>query len=55
LIGQSESFEHLRHFIVFFQGFLAKKMFLCTRETSRKPNAVPNPFEQCRGAADVLT
>ena len=41
------SYEHLYDFIVFFQGFLTKKLFLCTRETLCKPNTMPNLFEHC--------
>ena len=40
LLTIQDSFEQFTDFNGVFGGFLRKKMFLCTRETMRKPNAM---------------
>ena len=40
LLTFHDSFEQFSDFNGVFRGFLSKKMFLCTRETMREPNAM---------------
>ena len=51
LLTITDSFEHFTHFNGLFRGLLSKKMFLCTRETSRKPKTIESSLFV---AADVL-
>ena len=37
-------YEQFTHFNGLFQGFLSKKLFLCTRETLCKPNVMEACF-----------
>jgi hypothetical protein len=41
-------YEQFTHFNGVFQGFLSKKLFLCTRETLCKPNAMETCFRLLR-------
>ena len=54
LLTITDSFEQFTHFNGLFQGFLSKKTFLCTRETSCKPNSIESLLSHGRGAADVI-